>query len=264
MSFQARTLVSFCSVILWACGPSLAGASELTQTATIPLTATDWGPSTGDLVGKNPLVFQKFDTQGGKRVLDAVNVVFDAHIMNNFSMKFVTPATITDSVATGNPLSPGPSITLYQPNGTSPVLTVQSPNDPASLTRSKTYGGSPGQTLPQVFSSDLPATSPFYLAPASYERVSSTSLTSPADLARFTGAGTLGFPVSAAAFASISTSSGNGMGQVTTEGTATLTLKYQYHQAQPQTTNTPEPGALLLWGLAGTGLLAVSRSRTRG
>jgi hypothetical protein len=152
-------------------------------------------------------------------------------------------------------------ITLYQPDATTPILKVQAPNDPNFLTRSQTYGSQPGQTLPQHFGSDLPSSSPFYLAPAVSEQSSSATLTAPADLARFVGTGTINLPVSASAFSRFTTDSGNGDGQITTSGTADMTVTYTYHQAQPQV--IPEPATMALWALGALGALRLRRLTRR-
>jgi hypothetical protein len=245
-------LVFLCSVILGALVPSITRADAITQTDSIPLTATDFGQTS-----PTDLVIQQFNTEQGTRVLDGVDVTVHALIQNNFGMTFVTPATITESVATNNPSSPGPTVTIEQPNGTTPLLTVQSPNDPAFLTRTVTYGGSPGQTLPQHFGSDLPTTSPNYLAPAISQQTASLTLTDAADLAKFTGTSAINLPVVASAIDKATISSGNGTTQFTTDASATVTITYQYHEVGPQTLQTvPEAGSLALWGL---GLLAGAR-----
>src|SRR5262249_59495626 len=138
--------------------------------------------------------------------VDSVTLTVHARVQNLYDMRFVTPATITDSVATGNPAQPGPSITMYQPDGKTPLLSVQAPNDPSVLSRSVTYG-QPGQTLPQEFSSSLPKTSPFYIAPTVFDQTGSQTLTKAADLALFTGKGTMALPVAASAWSSFTSTS---------------------------------------------------------
>jgi hypothetical protein len=265
MSRQARALAVFCAaVVVTALTPSTTLASTIShtisQTASLPLTPTDFGPGNSKVA---PIVFNQFDTQQGTRVLDSVTLTFHALIRNDFGMKFVTPATITDTVATGNATTPGPTLTLFQPDGVHTLLTVKAPNDPTFLTRSVTYGSKPGQTLPQTFGSTYASTSAFYLAPAISQASSALQLTSPTDLALFSGAGKLTLPVSAAAVAKITSSSGNGMGSISTEGTAEVTVDYKWHEKVPAPQVVPEPATVISWSLAGAALIFGYRVRRR-
>ena len=249
-----------------------ATAAVITQTATLAPTTTDFNSTE-----VTPLVFQKFDPAAyssakGNAVLDSVSLKFSADVQNQFSMTFLNPATITESFKGSERRrgGVGPTITLFQPNGTSPLLTAREPNVPLALTRSVTYGGKDGQTLPQTFSSSLPESSPFYIKPASATANGTKTLTSAADLALFfrssTGPNTLSLPISASAFTTITSSSGNGAGAVSTMGKASATESYTYHLVAPapQTgipSPAPEPATLLLWGAAGAALVAAKRSR---
>ncbi|MFO0910062.1 MAG: choice-of-anchor E domain-containing protein [Isosphaeraceae bacterium] len=227
----------------------------------MPLTPTDF--SSGGGIAGNPLTFQKFDTLDDTRVLDSVTLTVHALIKNEFGMKFYTPATITTSVATGNASQPGPSITLFQPDGKSPLLTAAAANDPAVLSRSVTWGSKPGETLPQEFSSKFDPSSPYYIAPAISEKTQTLKLTNPADLAIFTGPGSLALPVSGSAWARITSSSGNGYGDISTKGTADVTVTYNSPDRGPAPQTVPEPAALVLWGLGGAAFAIRYRSRYR-
>jgi hypothetical protein len=252
------------SAVLWTCASAIAPAAVITQSASLPLT-TDLGTAGSSPGSNKSLVFQQFDSQGGTRVLDSVGLSVHALIQNDFSIHFVTPATITASVATNDPTVPGPKVTVFQPDGMAPILTLQAVNDSSSLLRSVTYGFQPGQTLPQQFGSDLPSSSPFYLAPTITEKTASTSLTSPADLARFTGTGTVGLPVSATALAQITSSSGNGQGSVATHGKVDVQLTYNYHDPlhEAASQQVPEPAGVLLWTLAASAGFVFARWRQR-
>ena len=187
-------------------------------------------------------------------------------------MTFTTPATITDTVANAassaakasGMTSPGPQITIFQPNGMTPVLSVAEPNDPSVLTRSVSYGSASGQTLPREFSSKFATNSPYYLAPTNAHQSSTSTLSSPASLALFTGTGKITLPVSAAATSTMSISSGNGSGWVTTQGSATATITYKYHDTIPAGQTVPEPSTMMLWGLGGVVALGLTRLRRRG
>lgn len=263
MSRPVRVVAAlFASFLIGLC-PSGAWAGLMTQTESLPLTPTDFGPGNKFVSTTDPLVFQKFNDQGGALVLDSVKLDVHAMIQNTFGMTFTTPATITDSVATGNAASPGPAITLFQPDASHALLAVQAPNDPTFLTRSVTYGKS-GQTLPQSFGSQFDPKSPFYLAPAVSQQSGSLTLTKPADLAIFAGTGTIKLPVAASAVSRFSSSSGNGGGSVTTAGSADVTVTYSYHARIPAPEIVPEPTACVVWSLGGASVLLYRRARRRG
>ena len=249
MSRQARTIALLCSVMLSAYTASGTKAGTITQTASIPLSSTDFGPQS--------MVVTPFDNKGGTRVLDEVDINLHALIQNNFNFTFNTAGTIRESVATGNPLSPGPTITIFQPDGSTPILTVQSPNDQSLLTRMVTWGNQPGQSLPQTFGSDKSTSSPFYIAPAVFQRSSSLQLTTPADLSTFTGAGNISLPVKASAVSDVTYSMGNGSDVVKTNGSADVSVTYLYHNLSGEFIQAPEASSLILWGL---GALAGSRA----
>lgn len=272
MSIRSVGLVrlGLCAIVLGAAAPAAVGAGLtttadstapsklLTQSASMPLTPTDFASSGGTGV---PLTFQKFDTQEGSRILDSVTLTVHAAIQNEFAMKFYTPATITTSVATGDPTKPGPSITLYQPDGKTPLLTAAAANDPAVLSRAVTWGQKAGETFPKEFSSKLDPTSPYYIAPALSENTQTLKLTAPADLALFSGNGTIALPVAGSAWARITSSSGNGYGDISTRGTADVTVTYDYHDRIPAPQQVPEPASMALWGLGGA--VVVLRLRRR-
>lgn len=244
------------------CAPSAARAGLMTstQSATLPMTSTNFNT---DGSGLSPLVFQKFDTQNNTLQLDEVVLTFHAQVQNNFGMTFTTPATITVSVGTGNPSVPGPVITLFEPNGTTQLLTAAASNNDAALSRTVTWGYNPGETLSQSFGTDQAVGSKFYLAPLITQASNSLTLTNPADLALFTGQGVLKLPVAAQAFSVFTSSSGNGSGWITTYGSADATVTYKYHNRTPVPEVVPEPTALILWGIGGVSVLVAHRVRRR-
>lgn len=265
-----------CTIVLGALVPAAAGAGLvsstsdptatpglITQTASLPLTPTNFASGGSGNIG-NPLTFQQFNTQNGSLVLDSVTLTMHAAITNNFVMNFTTPATITTSLSSSDGTQPGPSITVYQPDGKTPLLTAAVASDPtAALSRSVTYGSQSGQTLPQTFSSSLPSTSPYYIAPGLSQATQTLTLTAPADLALFSGTGSLSLPVSGSAWAKITSSSGNGYGSVSTQGTADVTVSYAYHDLIPSPQTVPEPAGVVLWSLGGLALAIRYRIRSR-
>ena len=265
---QARALAVFTAVAAALLAPSATRAGMITQTANLPLTPTDFGPSSSKVA---PLVFQQFDTLNGNRLLDSVVLSFHALIKNEYGIEFTTPATITVSVATGKTDTPGPAITIYQPDAQHPLLTVKAPNDPSFLTRSVTYGYNAGETLGlqngqlyrRDFASSLPSSSPYYLAPSSVQASNNLNMTAAADLALFTGKGNIRLPVSASACSMFRTTAGNGCGAVTTEATADATLTYNWHDRVPIPEVIPEPAAVLLWGIGGSVLAVAHLARRR-
>jgi hypothetical protein len=256
-----RTVLALALVGLSAVyAPGVRGEA-ITQSVSLPMTPTDFGRG-----GSAVLTVQPFDTQGGARVLDAVDLNVNAQIHNDFSMTFTTPATITTAVSADSSGAPGVLVTVDRPGTSTPLVSVRSSDDPWALTRTLTYGSGNGQTLPVTFSSTLPSSSPFYLAPALTQASNSLRLTSPADLSLFTGMSPVSLPVMGSAVSKFTTSSGNGSGAVTTQATADLTVTYQWHQAVPETPakqTVPEPAAYLLWGLGGVGAWLVRRARRR-
>ena len=234
-------------------------ATTITQSAKLPLTPTDFSPGNDKVTG-NPLSFNQFDTKNSTRILDGVTLTLHASIENQFGMKFTTPATITNSVGTGDTAMPGPSITMFQPDGKTPLLKVAAAATD-TLSRSVTYGFKAGETLPQEFSSSLAKSSPFYLAPTTFDKTQTLKLTAPADLALFSGAGAIKLPVSAAAWSKFTSSSGNGFGSISTAGTADVTVTYDWHDRLPAPQTVPEPASLAVWGLAGLALAGTIRAR---
>lgn len=276
MPRQTRALVRLCAAVAAAVVPHAARAAVITQTQTLPPTTTNFDART-----VHPFAFQKFDpaaysTKTETAILDSVRLDFTAHVENKYTMIFTQAGTITESLAPPTGSTP-PSITLYQPDGKTPLLTAQEPNDVSSLSRTVTYGTKPGQTFPSpTFSSSVAANSPYYIAPGEVSRTESKTLTSASDLALFTksatGPNSLSLPIAASAFSSNSVGTGNGAVGVATLADARATVKYTYHlsspapqtgQGPPNPQLTPEPATLLLWGVGGAALLVTGRARRR-
>lgn len=212
MRVGSRTLILLGMAAWHTSGPASARA-EFTplQVRSVSMRDTNWSMPTPELVP-----FQKFDPSTGdlKSVLLTVN--FDS--TSNIDMTFVTPSAITVWATA--------ALSLLRPDGStlfsaSPIfvngLTVPS-STPQSLSFPKTTSGTSGTIV----------------------------LTDPADLALFTGPGTISLPLITIARSGFSTTSGNGFGEARTQVSAVVTLQFEV---------VPEPSALVLFGLGGIGLV---------
>ena len=258
MSIKTRLGAAVCAAAVVTLTPCAARAGVIlpqsaSQTATLPVTTTNFNTDQSAL---SPLVFQQFDNKGGTLQLDEVDLALHAKITSTFGITFVTPSTVTATVGTNDPSRPGPAVTLLEPDGKTPLVTA-APSTPGGLVKSVTWDGTGGKT----FGADQ--TGKYFLAPAVTEASNSLRLTSPADLALFTGLGKVKLPVAGQAKATFHSTSGNFNGQVSTVGTADATVVYKYHEKTPAPEVVPEPSALILWGIGGVSLLAGLRRRRR-
>lgn len=198
-----------------------------TQTFSIPLTETDWGPTTETLVGKDPFAIQAFDGSkhqvfGHDGTLYAVGVKLDYTFENTITMQFTRASTLS-VVAQG-------SMHLAGPNGKDLV------NSPTFVNSSTLTGANQSITLPmKVVSSS-----------------SGLGYKDAATLASFTGTGTILLPIYASATSNFSSSTGTGGGSSVTLAMANLSLTYFI---------APEPSSFVLGGLglASLGLYAWCR-----
>ena len=232
----------------------------ITQNATLPLTSTDF--NSGSNIPGNPLVFQQFDTQQGARQLNSVVLTVNASIRTSSSCSSSPRRRSPTRSPPATPRRPARRSPSTSPAAPSPCFRP-GPNDASQLTRSVTYGYSAGQTMGQVFSSSLPSTSPYYIAPADFNQTKTLTLTAPADLALFSGTGSLSLPVTASAWSSFFSNSGNGFGKVTTSGSASISVTYNWSPTGPAAQTVPEPAAVVLWGIGSAWSPCVSADAAR-
>jgi hypothetical protein len=230
--------------------------ADFTQTFTIPLTKTNWDPTTfsSSTPPVDPLIVQKFDPNspiqvpephpGQTPILTQVDLTVSYTFENQLTMQFVNPATITVS-ASG-------TMNLFQPDGKTNLVT------PPTFTNSATQTA----TVSDVFSKTVTFPPSGYQTTTGTSKQSYSSTGSPLDQAtlnQFLYNGSNGkfinLPVTASAQSTFTTNSGNGFGSSVTLAGATITVVYHYL--------VPEPSSLVLTGLGvmGLGTIVVKRSR---
>jgi PEP-CTERM motif len=213
-----------------------------TQTQSVPLSYTDWGPTTPSLAGKNPFVIQQFDpTKYNQGNLTAkfyevvVSLAYD--FKNSVSMTFVNPSTMT---VTAQGIM---HLDLTGAGGLADVLDIV--NTPTFFTQ-KTLNY-PTDIATKIYvqptPKDVPGTSAMGYIDAT-------------TLGHFQGTSTVQLPVFATATSGYTTSSGNGFGSSTTLASAALSITYYYYYV-------PEPSSMALTGIGGIGLLLAARGRGR-
>ncbi len=216
------------------------------QTESIPLTLTNWGPTTSVLSGLDPFTIQQFNAAtyqpsapAGQTVqLEAVGISLSYEFQNTINMTFINPSTTTVT-ATG-------------------YMELSLPSVITSLVNNPTFGNSATVTsatgtVADPYKVTQPTQTTTGTSALAYEQSSSNG---PAVLAAFSGAGTVSLPVVAISNSTFTNSTGNGLGGSTTNAGATLSVVYFYAYV-------PEPSSLVLTGLGAVGFLAVGRRRFR-
>jgi hypothetical protein len=232
------------------------------------LVSTNWSAGTPGV--NDPLVFNKFNPDQG--TLTSISITLTTTVRNDYEMMFAstsTPTTIYLATSqTSNPsvladpvaramLTDGPGVTLFGPNGTSQLFGgagTRQPVDFVSVTAS--HG---------TYSSMLPISSPYYIAPTVTEQSFQRTLTAADSASLFkqfigTGSLNLNLPISTTAFSSFYSSSGNGGGAVFTEASATVSIQYGFQIAP---LSVPEPSSILLLALGAGLVLLGQRCRRR-
>lgn len=222
--------------------PALTGVARAdftpTQTASIPLTQTNWDSTTPSVAGVDPLTFQQFNAaqysqNGLTAVLTSVQLTLNYTFDNTLTMRFDNVSTITVT-ASG-------TMGLTLPGGTNLLPTTP------TFTHSETLSATPSDVFSKYVT--LP------LTPPATGTVNGT-YTDSATLSQFTGTGTISLPAFANATSSFTSSSGNGYGSSVTYASATVGIVYFY-------TLAPEPSSFVLMGLGVVGLVAVACRRSR-
>ncbi len=181
------------------------------QVRSVSLRDTDWSMSTPAMAP-----FARFDPSQGPLRSVLLTVSYSSSSLIN--MTFVNASAIT--------VSSTASLTLERPDGSTlfeaaPIF-VNSLTVPSAVPQSTSFprnsSGSSGTIV----------------------------LNSPADLALFTGRGTIDLPIFTSSRSAFSTSSGNGFGEARTQVAAVVTLQFEF---------VPEPAGLALFGMGGIGLL---------
>jgi hypothetical protein len=224
------TVVIMGLALLTTSAPCRAAALTTSETQSIPLTPTNWGPGAPATI-TDPLNFKQFDPTLG--TLDSVQVSLGYKFTHDISFTFHSPSTITLSTMGSQVLVNSPTGSLYLKGAPDPLTQSHSdstgPYDKAVTIPTITQTGSSGPL----------------------------TLTSAADLALFTATtagGKIGLPVLAQSGSSFSSSSGNGGGRISTNAGADVTVSYTYTPAP-----VPEPSTLAVLGLGGAVLFACRR-----
>lgn len=230
MRRRLGALSLLCGAIAFGLLPTAARA-DVTSPQTIQIAATDtnFGPGTAL---NDPMMFNQFNSALG--TLDSVSVSVLYDFTHTATVTFYTPGTFTTSATQNN-------LAVNLPNGQSIVSTTAPDYVQTTTFNSSTMHLNTPINLPTVTNSGA---------------VGPLSLTSAADLALFTGNGTIAIPVLASSYGSFVTTNGNGAGLVTTTADAKVTISYTY---TPHA--VPEPSSVVLLGLGGCGLLWFRRRR---
>lgn len=218
------------------------------STAAIPLTQTNWTPTTASLAGVNPFQLDQLGTAltkagvvigpGQSAVLTKVELTLDYRFDNTLQIRFDNLSTIGVNASGSMQVFLGSGITPS--SGQAPIIT------PPTFANSSTLSSSPSD----IFSK-------YVTVPTkSFTGTQTASLTDQASLNKFLGNGTVSLPVFASATSNFTTSSANGFGSSVTYASAGINVVYTF-------AIVPEPTAFVLCGIGVAALLGTLGSRSR-
>lgn len=207
--------------------PSRSHAEFLTplQTRYVPLTDTNWANATSfDQTTQTQKPFDKFDPALGSLSRVIINIFW--RVDSTINMTFTTPSTIT--------VTSSGSMAVNRPDGSAMFIKWPLFNHDVSFPDTTPEKKSFTQTF---FGNSGPLV-----------------LTSPKDLALFTGPGTFNLPVGANAISNFFANTGNGFGEAHTQVAVVLTVQFAF---------VPELSSLTSLSLGGISLLLFRPIRRR-
>lgn len=218
------------------------------SSASIPLTQTNWTPSTTSLAGVNPLQLDQLGTAlakagvvigpGQSAQLQKVDLTLDYRFDNTLQIRFDNLSTIGVNASGSMQVFLGSGITPT--SGQAPIVT------PATFTNSASLSSSPSD----IFSKYVT------LPTKSFTGTQTASISDQTTLNKFLGNGKVSLPAFVSATSAFTTTSANGFGSSVTYASAGINVVYTY-------AIVPEPTSFVLCGIGVAALLGTIGSRSR-